>query len=97
MSNAQFYIAVFVPTLVILMGLLATYLGLFSNGKRTDAKIDGLEKKMDARFEAVSQRFDATDHRLARVETNIDQINNEIRRDHEQRITRLEERLLKAS
>jgi len=58
--------------------------------KRLDARIDGLEQKMDARFEAVNARFDAIEQRLGRLEVTVDRIDNEIRKDHEHRITLLE-------
>lgn len=56
-----------------------------------------LRAEMKMGFDSVRAEmktgFDAVDQRLTRLETTVDQINNEIRVGHEKRITVLEERV----
>lgn len=51
--------------------------------------IDGLEQKMDQRFEKMDQRFDGVDSKLDRVIDNQIVSNNTLN-DHEKRIKKLE-------
>lgn len=101
MTNAQFYVAIGVPFFTILMVWLGTSM---SNRRSIDdlrASIEALRSEMHASIEALRSEmkmgFDAVNQRLDRVEARMDRIDNEIRIDHERRISILEDRLAKAS
>lgn len=97
MTNLQFYFAIGVPFLTILVVWLGTALLNRSAMNALNLRIDDLRSEMNTM--GVSLRaemkagFDAISQRLDRLETRLDRIDHEIRVDHEHRLTILEERV----
>ena len=79
MSNTQFYFAIGVPFFTILLVWIG---GTIANR----SAINDLRSEMKGGFEAVNRRLDG-------MEARFDRMDNEIRKDHEHRITMLEERV----
>jgi len=79
MSNTQFYFAIGVPFFTILLVWIG---GTIANR----SAINDLRSEMKVGFEAVNRRLDG-------MEARFDRMDNEIRKDHEHRITMLEERV----
>ena len=55
--------------------------------------MNDLRSEMKAGFESVNRRLDGMESRFDRLEVRFDRMDNEIRKDHEHRITMLEERV----
>jgi hypothetical protein len=90
MTNTQLFLAL-VTLLVPIMS------GFVISSRAFDARLIGLQDTINARFAAIEARLDRLEARIDRLEARFDRMEDEIRRDHEQRITRLEERLERAS
>ena len=93
MTDAQFYLAVGLPIFAILIvwlgSVVANNHAINGLGKRIDAlnqRIDDLRSEMRAGFDSVNARLD-------RLETRLTRIEDEVRRDHENRLSRLEARV----
>ena len=86
MSNTQFYFAIGVPFFTILLVWIG---GTIANR----SAISDLRGEMRGGFDAVNRRLDSMDSRFDRMEARSDRMDNEIRKDHEHRITMLEERV----
>jgi hypothetical protein len=90
MSNIQFYFAIGVPFFTVLLvwigGTIANRSAI--NDLRTENRsaIVDLRSEMKAGFDGINRRLDS-------LETRFDRMDNEIRKDHEHRITMLEERV----
>jgi predicted nuclease with TOPRIM domain len=104
MTSAQFYFAIGLPIFSILLvwlgSTVANNRAIGALGQRIDdlgQRIDDLGHRIDdlrsdmgsqmkAGFEAVNQRQD-------RLETRFDRVEDEVRKDHESRLSRLEARV----
>ena len=90
MTSAQFYIAIglsiFSILLVWLCSTVANNRALNALGQR----IDDLRSEMNSQIKAG---FDGVNQRLDRLETRFDRIEDEVRKDHESRLSRLEARV----
>jgi chaperonin cofactor prefoldin len=100
MSSAQFYLAIGLPIFSILLVWLGSTVAnnrainalgqrIDDFGKRFDdlgQRIDDLRSEMRAGFAAVNERID-------RLEVRFDRIEDEVRKDHESRLSRLEARV----
>jgi predicted nuclease with TOPRIM domain len=88
MTSAQFYIAIgiFSILLVWLGSTVANNRALNALGQR----IDDLRSEMNSQIKAG---FDGVNQRLDRLETRFDRIEDEVRKDHESRLSRLEARV----
>jgi hypothetical protein len=86
MTNIQFYFAIGLP----IFSILVVWLGSTTMNNRAinalGQRIDDLRSEMKAGFEGVNSRLD-------RLETRFDRIEDEVRKDHESRISRLEARV----
>jgi hypothetical protein len=86
MTNVQFYFAIGLP----IFSILVVWLGSTTMNNRAinalGQRIDDLRSEMKAGFEGVNSRLD-------RLETRFDRIEDEVRKDHESRISRLEARV----
>ena len=74
--------------------IVAALLGVV--GLQTTWVIHGLERfeaRVDARFDAVDARFAQMDGRLDRIDDRFTRLEQDVIRDHGQRISRLEARL----
>jgi len=93
MTSAQFYLAIGLPIFSILLvwmgSTVANNRAINALGQRIDdlgQRIDDLRSEMRAGFAAVNARID-------RLETRFDRIEDEVRKDHEGRLSRLEARV----
>lgn len=89
MSNLQLWLAITIPTLVPTMTVLVGI--LLNNARMSDLtkRVDGLESNLGGRIDRLERRFE-------RLEVRFDRIEDEIRKDHENRLTRLESRVFAA-
>jgi hypothetical protein len=86
MTSAQFYLAIGLPIFSILLVWLGSTV---ANNRAISAlgqRIDDLRSEMRAGFTGLNQRLD-------RLETRFDRIEDEVRKDHESRLSRLEARV----
>lgn len=104
MSNVQFYLAIGLPVFSILLVWLGSTL---MNNRAIAAigqRIDELGRRIDDQAKSLGQRiddlrsemksgFDNVNERLGRLEIRFDRIEDEVRKDHESRISRLETRV----
>ena len=93
MTSAQFYLAIGLPIFSILLvwlgSTVANNRAINALGQRIDdlgQRIDDLRSEMRAGFAAVNERID-------RMEIRFDRIEDEVRKDHESRLSRLEARV----
>jgi hypothetical protein len=97
MTSAQFYLAIGLPIFSILLvwlgSTVANNRAIGALGQRIDdlgqglgQRIDDLRSEMRAGFEGVNQRLD-------RLETRFDRVEDEVRKDHESRLSRIEARV----
>ena len=107
MTNLQFYFAMGLPAFSILVVWLGSALvngRAFSGlGQRIDdlgQRIDGLGKRIDDQGRRIDDLrsemrdgFNQVNERLSRLETRFDRIEDEVRKDHEGRLARLEARV----
>jgi len=86
MSNTQFYFAIGVPFFTVLLVWIGSTIA-------NRSAISDLRSEMRTGFEAVNRRLDGMESRFDRLEARFDRVDTEIRKDHEHRITMLEERV----
>jgi hypothetical protein len=97
MTSAQFYFAIGLPIFSILLvwlgSTVANNRAINALGQRIDdlgrglgQRIDDLRAEMRAGFAGVNERID-------RLEIRFDRIEDEVRKDHEGRLSRLEARV----
>ena len=94
MTSAQFYFAIGLPIFSILLVWLGSTV---ANNRAISAlgqRIDDMRSEMrsglgDLRSE-MKTGFDAVNRRLDRLEARFDRIEDEVRKDHESRLSRLE-------
>ena len=86
MSNTQFYFAIGVPFFTVLLVWIG---GTVANR----SAINDLRSEMRTGFNGVNHRLDGLESRFDRLEARFDRMDTEIRKDHEHRITMLEERV----
>ena len=61
--------------------------------ERIETRLDGFEARVDARFAQVDSRFAQIDDRFDRIDDRFARLEQDVIRDHGQRISRLEARL----
>jgi len=86
MTNVQLYLAIGLPVFSILIVWLGSTM---MNNRAINAfgqRIDDLRSEMRAGFDGVNVRLD-------RLEARFDRIEDEVRKDHEGRLARLEARV----
>lgn len=86
MTSAQFYIAIGLSIFSILLVWLGSTV---ANNRAINAlgqRIDDLRSEMRTGFTSLNER-------LGRLETRFDRIEDEVRKDHESRLSRLEARV----
>ena len=97
MSNIQFYFAIGVPFFTVLLvwigGTIANRSAIGDLRSEMRTAVDDLRSEMKAGFDAVNRRLDGMESRFDRFEARFDRMDNEIRKDHEHRVTMLEERV----
>jgi hypothetical protein len=86
MTNVQFYFALGLPMFTILVVWLGTTMINSRTINALGQRIDGLRSEMRAGFAGVNER-------LGHLETRFDRIEDEVRKDHESRLPRLEARV----
>jgi hypothetical protein len=86
MSNIQFYLAIGLPVFSILM----VWLGSTVLNNRA---IGALGQRIDDLRSEMRNGFEGVNHRLDRMETRFDRVEDEVRKDHESRLSRLEARV----
>jgi hypothetical protein len=97
MTSAQFYLAIGLPIFSILLvwlgSTVANNRAIGALGQRIDdlrsemrAGIGDLRSEMRSGFSNVSDRLD-------RLETRFDRVEDEVRKDHESRLSRIEARV----
>jgi hypothetical protein len=85
-TNVQLYLAIGLPVFSILVVWLGSTM---MNNRAINAlgqRIDDLRAEMRAGFDGVNNRLD-------RLETRFDRIEDEVRKDHEGQLARLEARV----
>ena len=94
MSNTQFYFSLGVPFFTVLVVWIGSTIANRSavNDLRSEmrAGFDSMGKRIDT----LSERIDRLEARIDRLETRLDRLDTDIRKDHEHRLTILEERVL---
>ena len=90
MTNLQFYFAIGLSLFTILVVWLGSSTmnsrSIASLEKNLGQRIDDLRSEMKAGFTGINARLD-------RLETRFDRIEDEVRKDHESRLSRLESRV----
>ncbi|HTD57008.1 MAG TPA: hypothetical protein VK670_16575 [Silvibacterium sp.] len=107
-TNIQFYFAIGIPFFTILVvwiggtvanraaiGDLRAEMRSAIDDSRSENRsaINYLRSEMKAGFDSVNRRLDGMESRFDRLEVRFDRMDNEIRKDHEHRVTMLEERV----
>jgi len=92
MTNLQLVLNIGIPSLLILITWLANNARLSDLAKR----VDRLEGSLNARIDGLERRIDGLERRFERLEMRFDRVEDEIRKDHENRLTRLESRVFAA-
>ena len=85
MTDIQLYLAIGIPTLAILIGILINSMQFSHAVSAINARITSLET-------ATNARLDGIDARLTSAETRLDMLISKFM-DFDSRLTRLEERL----
>ncbi|MGA3262861.1 MAG: hypothetical protein ABSC47_02320 [Terracidiphilus sp.] len=86
MTNVQFYLAIGLPVFSILLVWLGSTL-------LNNRAINALGQRIDDLRSEMRSGFDGLNDRLGRMETRFDHIADEVRKDHESRLSRLEARV----
>jgi len=102
MTNAQFYVALAIPFFTILVVWIGSTVANRHaiNDLRAEMATLGTSIRAEITTQGASIRaemkagFDAVNHRLSRLETMGERIDDEIRVGHEHRLTVLEEKVL---
>jgi hypothetical protein len=97
MSNIQFYFAIGLPVFSILLVWLGSTV---ANNRAIGAlgqRIDDMRAEMRSGFDSLRSEMktglEAVNHRLDRLEARFDRVEDEVRKDHEGRLSRLEARV----
>jgi hypothetical protein len=97
MTNTQFYFAIGVPFFTVLLVWIGSTIANRSaiGDLRSEMRggVDGLRSEMWAGFDGINRRLDGLESRFDRLDARFDRMDTEIRKDHEHRITMLEERV----
>jgi len=86
LTNAQLYLAIGLPVFSILVVLLGSTM-------MNNRAINALGQRIDDLRAEMRTGFDGVNNRLDRLETRFDRIEDEVRKDHEGRLARLEARV----
>jgi hypothetical protein len=86
LTNAQLYLAIGLPV----FSILVVWLGSTMMNNRA---INALGQRIDDLRAEMRTGFDGVNNRLDRLETRFDRIEDEVRKDHEGRLARLEARV----
>jgi len=86
MTNVQLYLAIGLPV----FSILVVWLGSTMMNNRA---ISALGQRIDDLRAEMRTGFDGVNNRLDRLETRFDRIEDEVRKDHEGRLARLEARV----
>jgi hypothetical protein len=86
MTNVQLYLAIGLPV----FSILVVWLGSTMMNNRA---INALGQRIDDLRAEMRTGFDGVNNRLDRLETRFDRIEDEVRKDHEGRLARLEARV----
>ena len=81
MTDVQLYLAIGIPTLAVLAGILANVVQFAA----VNARITNLETRVDARFNAMDARFNAVDVKFDLLTSKVIDLDN--------RVTRIEAKL----
>jgi len=108
MTSAQFYLAIGLPIFSILLVWLGSTVANNRAISALGQRIDDLGKHIDGVGQGLGQRiddlrsdmnaqmragFDGVNQRLDRLETRFDRVEDEVRKDHESRLSRIEARV----
>lgn len=75
MTDTQLYIAIGLPTLALLLGVMfngALFLALNSRMSTLDSRMTSLESKFDVRFDMLLSKVVDIDNRLTRLEERLE-------------------------
>ncbi len=86
MTNVQLYLAIGLPV----FSILVVWLGSTMMNNRA---INALGQRIDDLRAEMRTGFDGVNNRLDRLGTRFDRIEDEVRKDHEGRLARLEARV----
>jgi tetrahydromethanopterin S-methyltransferase subunit G len=92
-TSSQFYIAISLPIFSILLVWLGSTV---ANNRAINAlrqRIDDLGQRIDDLCSEMRAGFPAVNARIDRLETRFDRIEDEVCKDHESRLSRLEARV----
>ena len=97
MTSAQFYVAIGLPIFSILLvwvgSTVANNRAISALGQRIDDLGQGLGQRIDDLRTEMRAGFAAVNARIDRLENRFDHIEDEVRKDHESRLSRLEARV----
>jgi hypothetical protein len=93
MTNQQFYFAIGLPILSILIVWLGSTLINGRESKALRATVEGGFAKVEVQILGLRESITLLTDRVARLENRFDKIDDEIRGEHVQRLTRLESRV----
>jgi hypothetical protein len=104
MTSAQFYMAIGPPIFSILLAWVGSTVANNRTISALGLRIDDLSKRIDDLGQGLGQRIDdlrsemragfaSVNARIDRLETRFDRIEDEVRKDHEGRLSRLEARV----
>lgn len=96
MTDVQLYLAIGVPTLAVLLGILTNSMQMSAMNtrissleNRVDGRFNGLEARFDARFSGLETRVDA---RFNNLDVKFDTLTGKVV-DIDNRVTRIEAKL----
>ena len=84
MTNAQMYFAIAVPTFTVIFAMSMNIIVLAWQAR-------GIEKRVDARIDAIEKRIDGVDARLDKIERTLEVILGDLKQFYAD-IARLKER-----
>ena len=90
MTNEQLYLTIGLP----MFSILIVWMGSTMMNNRA---INGLGQRIDDLRSEMKAGFAGVNERLGRLETRFDRVEDEVRKDHEGRLSRLEARVFSRS
>lgn len=88
MTDVQLYLAIGIPTLAVLAGILTNVVYYSS----LNARLNRIETRFDARFNSIDARFSGIDDRFNRLEVRFDTLITKVV-ELDNRVTRIEAKL----
>ena len=94
MTNEQLYLTIGLP----MISILIVWMGSTALNNRAIQSLEkGLGQRIDDLRSEMKTGFAGVNERLGRLETRFDRVEDQVRKDHESRLSRLEARVFSRS